>query len=213
MRAVPEHRTTIVTRRSRPQIDRHFPCRSLSGGTIVGPMRTLVIAPIAALALAACDTKDPGPGPAKADPPAPASSPAAAPVAPAPAKARPASSPNEVDLTFAGGLTATLRGKGGLCAKGLGANFEVRSDELGVTPSFQLNILVTAENEWENPAITLNVSEPRRSWARDRRTPPAGESITLARDHTQAIVDTTLRAIPSGEPVRVKGSIRCPKGQ
>ncbi|WP_434044244.1 MULTISPECIES: hypothetical protein [Sorangium] len=175
-------------------------------------MRPLSIAPIAALALAACDTKDAGHGPAKTEPPAPASTPAAEPVAPAPAKKGPASSRNEVDLTFEGGLTATLRGKGGLCAKGLGANFEVRSDELGVTPSFKLNILVTAEDEWKNPAITLNVSEPRGSWARDRRTAPAGESIALARDHTQATIDTTLRAIPSGEPIRVKGSIRCPKG-
>jgi len=171
-------------------------------------MRTLVIAPLTALALAACDAKDASPEPAKVAPPAPASELVAA----APAKAGPASSPNEVDLTFEGGLTATLRGKGGRCAKGLGANFEVRSDELGVTPSFKLNILVTAEDEWENPAITLNVTEPRGSWARDRSTAPAGESIELARDHTQALVDTTLRAIPGGEPIRVKGSIHCLKG-
>lgn len=79
-------------------------------------------------------------------------------------------------------------------------------------PGAALSAIVTAEDEWKNPAITLNVSEPRGSWARDRRTAPAGESIALARDHTQATIDTTLRAIPSGEPIRVKGSIRCLKG-
>jgi hypothetical protein len=172
-------------------------------------MHTLVNAVIAAVALAACEAKDAPPTPAKAT--APAAGSAAGAAAPAP-ESRAVDSPNEVDLRFEGGLTATLRGKGGRCAKGLGANFEVRSDELGVTPSFKFNVLVTSEGEWDNPAITLNVTEPRGSWARDRTAAPPGESITLARDHTQALIDTTLRAIPGGEPIRVKGSIRCPKG-
>lgn len=171
-------------------------------------VRTTPIRLIVALTFAACDAKDPAPEPAKAAP-APAPTTAVDPPAPVAHKVAPASSPNEVDLTFEGGFAATLKGNGGLCAKGLGANFEVRSDELGVTPSFKLNILVTAEDEWQNPAITLNVSDPRGSWARDRRTAPAGESLDLARDHTHAILDTTLRAIPGGEPVKVRGSIRC----
>lgn len=175
-------------------------------------MRTLVITLLAAVASAACDSKEAAPAtPVQAPQPAQAPAEGAGEkTAPAP-KARPAESPNEVDLTLSGGVTATLKGKGGSCSKGLGANFEVRSDELGVTPSFALNILVTSEDEWDNPAITLNVSEPRGSWARDRRTPPAGESLELARDHTGATVDTTLRPIAGGEPVKVKGSIRCPK--
>ncbi|MBZ5710776.1 hypothetical protein [Nannocystis pusilla] len=175
-------------------------------------MRTSVIAAFAVVALMACDAQEATPAPAKPAPAAPAAAPAAPATAPPPPAKAPAASPNEVDLTFEGGFTATLRGKGGLCAPGLGANFEVRSEELGVAPAFKLNILVTAEDEWANPAITLNVDAPRGSWARDRRTPPAGESIALARDHTEATIDTTLRAIPSGEPVKVKGSIRCPKG-
>lgn len=173
-------------------------------------MRTLLIAPIAALALAACDAKDPAPKAAPA--PAPTPAPAADTPAPAPAKPTPASSPNEVDLTFEGGLTATLRGNAGSCSKGLGAQFEVSSDELGVTPSFKLTILVTSEEEWSSPSIALNATDPKGNWVRDRRTPPAGESFDLARDHTHATLDTTLRALPSGDPVRVKGSIRCPKG-
>lgn len=173
-------------------------------------MRSLATTLLALASLAACDSKDPAPArPAPA--PTPADAPAPTPAAPAP-KASPAASPNEVDLTFSGGLTATLKGKAGLCARGLGANFQVRSEELGVAPAFSFNILVTSEDEWTNPAITLNVTEPRGNWARNRQSPPAGESIDLARDHTSATMDTTLRPVAGGEPVRVQGSIRCPKG-
>lgn len=171
-------------------------------------MRTLLLPSLVLLTLAACDAKDPaGDKPA----PAPAPAPAADPPAPAAPKAAPASSPNEVDLVLEGGLEATLKGKGGLCAKGLGANFEVRSEEFGVSPSFKLNILVTSEDEWQNPSIVLNATEPRGNWGRDRNTPPAGEKLDLARDHTHAIIDTTLRPVVGGEPVKVRGSIRCPK--
>lgn len=171
-------------------------------------VRSLLLHSLILLTLAACDAKDPAPA---AEEPAPAPTPAAEPPAPAAAKPTPPSSPNEVDLVLEGGLTATLKGKGGLCAKGLGANFEVRSEEFGVTPSFKLNILVTSEDEWQNPSIILNATEPRGNWARDRRTAPAGEKLDLAREHTHAIIDTTLRPVVSGEPVKVRGSIRCPK--
>src|SRR5687767_12518386 len=79
-------------------------------------------------------------------------------------KKPPPESPNEVDLTFTGAINATLKGKGGICEKGLGANYGVRSAEFGVSPDFEMTILVTSEDEWADPKVILNVRDPRASY-------------------------------------------------
>lgn len=171
-------------------------------------MRTICLA---ALLLVACGKDDDTPtAPEAAKAPTPPTAPQAEPVTGhgaehPPAAVDQAESRNEYDLTFTGGLEKRLQGKGGVCAPGLGASFRVQADGVDFT------ILVTSEEEWTNPAILLNVLEPKGHWGRNRQKPPAGETIELARDHTSATVDTTLRAVTGGEPVKVKGTIRCPK--
>jgi len=171
-------------------------------------MRTILVC--AALALLGCGKDDPS---SKKEPAKEPAAPREVPPDPEPAAkppATPPASPNQVDLVFEGGVDAKLQGQGGTCAEGLGASFRVRSEELGVTPAFELSILVTSEEEWTNPAIVLDVAEPRGNWGRNKDKPPAGETIDLARDRTQATIDTVLQPIGGGEPVKVKGTIKCP---
>src|SRR5258706_11628893 len=74
------------------------------------------------------------------------------------------------DLTLTGAVTAKLVGTAGTCTcRGDTANITMRSDDLKVAPSFELNILVTEPAEWTDPAMVINVKEPQRgSFGRNR---------------------------------------------
>lgn len=138
----------------------------------------------------------------------------AAPTAPKEPKARPASpkSDSDVDLTFSGAFSATLKGKAGSCSLRKsgpipGATWQVRSDELGVTP--QLDLAIIAEPKtFQNPTMIVNVRGDRTtSYARPENQKDA--KLVLAEDATSAELDVELKAVVGGGKLRVAGTIKC----
>jgi hypothetical protein len=125
-------------------------------------------------------------------------------------------SANEVALTIEGAITAKLEGRAGSCSlrkSGAipGATFQVRSEELGVTPAFNLTVIAEA-NAFQDPTIALNVTAPERAhYVRNRAKKNSAERIMLAEDATSADLDVTLQGVATPGTVRLKGSIRCAK--
>ena len=141
------------------------------------------------------------------------------PDAPAPASAKPEPatprSENEVDLTFTGAFTATLKGKAGMCSRRKsgpipGATWKVSSADLGVTtPTFDITI-ITEPKTIQNPAIIVNVKgDQRASYARPLDQKDA--RLALAEDATSAELDVVLKKVAAKNQLHVVGSIKCAK--
>ncbi|HUS62936.1 MAG TPA: hypothetical protein VMZ28_00285 [Kofleriaceae bacterium] len=136
--------------------------------------------------------------------------------APAEPKTRPASpkSDSDVDLTFSGAFSATLKGKAGSCSLRKsgpipGATWQVRSEELAVTPPLDLTIIAEPK-AFQNPTMIVNLRGDRTtSYARPENQKDA--KLVLAEDATSAEVDVELVAVVGGGKLRVAGSIRCSK--
>jgi hypothetical protein len=129
---------------------------------------------------------------------------------------RPASAPlsdNRVELIFAGAFPARLSGEAGRCSLRRsgpipGATWQVRSEELGVTPAFSLTIIAEPD-AFDDPSIVVNVTgENRASYA--RRPGSRDDRLALAQDATSADVDVELKLVgTTSESLRVTGTIRC----
>lgn len=129
-------------------------------------------------------------------------------------KPAPAASPNDVDLTFEGAFAAKLTGKAGMCSVRKsgplpGATWQVRSEELGATPDFDLTI-ISEEKSFDDPSIIVNVKgDARASYGRHRGGKDA--KLVVARDGTSAELDVILKKVAAaGEDLHVTGTIRCP---
>jgi hypothetical protein len=192
-------------------------------------MRTLALSPLLVplLALAACNDAKPAPAPGAEAPPAqPApvlpSQAAAAPAQPAAAPAPEAAAPGagehargEVEVELTGDLAGTFRGAGATCSQfeiegAPSATIKVMSRDLGSDQDWDLTFMVTSEEEWETPAVILNVRGATRASYTYAKQEPAGESVSVARDLTGATIDLTLKELVGKRKVKVKGTIRCP---
>jgi hypothetical protein len=197
-------------------------------------MRKLALFPL--LMVVACNDSRPAPASAPqaeapAAQPAPGAPPSQAPSAPpsqaateAPAEApgpEPAAAAEvepalgEVELELGGALTGTLRGAGAACSRfeiegTSSATIKVMSRDLGAEQDWDLTLMVTTEEEWETPAVILNVRGATRASYTYARKEPAGESVSVARDLTGATIDLTLKELVGKRTVKVKGTIRCP---
>lgn len=189
-------------------------------------MRKLALIPL--LIVVACNDSKSAPTPAaeaEATQPAPSTPPSQAaveapgpePAAPAAAEARPAL--GEVELELSGALTGTLRGAGAACSRfeiegTPSATIKVMSRDLGAEQDWDLTLMVTTEEEWETPAVILNVRGATRASYTYAKKEPAGESVSVARDltgaTTGATIDLTLKELVGKRTVKVKGAIRCP---
>ena len=117
-----------------------------------------------------------------------------------------------VDLVLSGAVTATVKGTAGLCScKGDSANITLRSDDFKVSPSFDLNILVTTADEWTNPALIINVKAPQRgSYGRNAARHGDGDKISVAKDCSVVTIDNAvLKGIASKGEIVMKGLITC----
>jgi hypothetical protein len=117
-----------------------------------------------------------------------------------------------VDLAMTGAVTATVKGTAGLCScKGDSASITLRSDDFKVSPSFDLNILVTSPEEWNDPAIIVNVKAPQRgSYGRNRVRHGDGEKMSFAKDCSAVTIDhALLKGIASRGDIVLKGLITC----
>lgn len=189
-------------------------------------MRKLALIPL--LVLVACNESQPAPAPApEAEAPAAQPAPEAPPAqATAPQATTPATAPaavpapagpalGEVELELSGALTGTFRGAAAACSRfetegAPGASVKVMSRDLGADQDWDLTFLVTSEEEWETPAVILNVRGATRASYTYPKQEPAGESVSVARDLTGAAIDLTLKELVGKAKVRVKGTIRCP---
>lgn len=144
---------------------------------------------------------------------APAQAPGPEPAASAAAEVKPAL--GEVELELSGALTGTLRGAGAACSRfeiegTSSATIKVMSRDLGAEQDWDLTLMVTTEEEWETPAVILNVRGATRASYTYAKKEPAGESVSVARDLTGATIDLTLKELVGKRTVKVKGTIRCP---
>lgn len=119
----------------------------------------------------------------------------------------PTPSKHDVDLTFTGELDVTLKGKAGTCdgVEG-GASFQVRSEELGVEPPFELAVVILGEEDWAKPATVLNVKsgdKPSYVWKKTKGT------VVAQRDRSRVDFDVTLDNLLGTGTVTVQGSIVC----
>jgi hypothetical protein len=106
-----------------------------------------------------------------------------------------------------GDVTATLKGAAGTCG-GVsgGASFTVRSEELGVTPSFELAVVILGEKDWATPPTVLNVKEPAKaSYAWNKTT----GTVVAQRDRSRVDIDAELKNVGGSGTVKVVGSIVC----
>ena len=135
---------------------------------------------------------------------------------PMPPKEKPATtaSSNDVDLTFSGAFNATLKGKAGLCSVRKsgpmpGATWQVRSEELGVKPDFNLSI-ISETKSFDDPAMVVNVTgDNRTSYARKRGSKDV--KLVVAHDGTSAELDVLLEHVASSAgDLHVVGTIKCP---
>lgn len=205
-------------------------------------MRKLALSPLLVplLALAACNETRPAPTPeAPAAQPAPGTTTqavaapaqpalAAAPEAATPAAAAPeppADEParGEVELELSGDLTGTFRGAGATCSgfeiEGTpSATIKVMARDLGSDQDWDLTLMVTSAEEWETPAVILNVRSATRTSYTYAKKEPAGESVSVTRDPSRATtgaaigatIDLSLKELVGKRKVKVKGTIRCP---
>ncbi len=207
-------------------------------------MRKLALSPLLVplLALAACNETRPAPTPeaeAPAAQPAPGTPPqaAAAPAQPALAAAPEAATPTaaalepaadepargEVELELSGDLTGTFRGAGATCSgfeiDGTpSATIKVMARDLGSDQDWDLTLMVTSAEEWETPAVILNVRSATRTSYTYAKKEPAGESVSVTRDPSGATtgaaigatIDLSLKELVGKRKVKVKGTIRCP---
>lgn len=139
------------------------------------------------------------------------------PDAPAPARPRAAApkSDNEVDLTFTGAFTATLKGKAGMCSRRksgpiLGSTWQVHSVDLGVSkPAFDFTI-ITEPKTIQNPAMVVNVKGEQRA-SYNRPLDQEDARLALAEDATSAEIDVVLKKVAGKDTLHVVGSIKCAK--
>lgn len=130
----------------------------------------------------------------------------------APRKPARPKSDNQVDLTFTGALTATLKGKAGSCSLRKsgpmpGATWQVRSEELAAQPPLEL-VIISETSSFDDPSIVVNVTgEARTSYARHRGKPDA--RLVVARDATSAELDVEMKQVVGGGKLRVVGTIKC----
>jgi hypothetical protein len=118
-----------------------------------------------------------------------------------------AASNNDVDITVTGEFSATLKGKAGTCGgvEG-GASFVVKSEELGVSPTFEIAVIILSEEDWPTPPTILNVKEPNKASYAWNKT--AG-TVVAQRDRSKVELDADLKNVATGGIVHVKGSIVC----
>lgn len=199
------------------------------------------------LALAACnetrsaptpEAEAPAAQPAPGTPPQAAAAPAqpaqaAAPEAATPAAATPAAAApappageparGEVELELSGDLTGTFRGAGATCSgfeiEGTpSATIKVMARDLGSDQDWDLTLMVTSAEEWETPAVILNVRSATRTSYTYAKKEPAGESVSVTRDPSGATtgaaigatIDLSLKELVGKRKVKIKGTIRCP---
>jgi hypothetical protein len=153
--------------------------------------------------------------PAQAAAPEPAAPEPAAPEPAAPEPTAPEPARGEVELELSGALTGTFRGAGATCSRfeiegTPSATIKVMSRDLGSDQDWDLTFMVTSEEEWETPAVILNVRGATRTSYTYARKEPAGESVSVARDLTGATIDLTLKELVGKRKVKLKGTIRCP---
>jgi hypothetical protein len=197
-------------------------------------MRTLALSPflVPLLSMAACNDAKPDPIPPASAPEAPAAQPAPgtpppqAAAAPAQPAEVPALSPEgdevvhgDVELELSGALTGTFRGAAATCSRfeadgAQSASIKVMSRQLEVAEDWDLTFMVTSEEEWETPAVILNVRGATRASYTYPGKAPAGESVSVTRDSagapTGATIDLTLKEMVGKRAIKIKGFVRCP---
>lgn len=117
-----------------------------------------------------------------------------------------------VDLTLSGAVTAKLAGTAGTCTcHDDSANITIRSDDLKVAPSFELNVLVTEPAEWNDPAMVINVKAPQRgSFGRNRVRHGPDDKLSVTHDCAQVTIDhVVLKGVATKGEVAVTGKITC----
>jgi hypothetical protein len=117
-----------------------------------------------------------------------------------------------VDLTLTGAVTAKLVGTAGTCScHDDSANITIRSDDLKVQPSLELNVLVTEAAEWNDPALVINVKAPQRgSFGRNRVRHGPDDKLSVAKDCSQATFEhVVLKGVATKGDVTVTGTITC----
>jgi hypothetical protein len=117
-----------------------------------------------------------------------------------------------VDLTLTGAVTATIKGTGGTCVcKNGTASITLRSDEFGVQPSFDLNLVVTTAEEWTSPAVSINVKAPQRgSYGRALARNGGTDKLSMADDCTIARIEqAVLAGIATKGEITLRGTITC----
>lgn len=116
------------------------------------------------------------------------------------------------DLTLTGAVTAKLAGTAGTCTcHDDSANITIRSDDLKVAPSFELNVLVTEPAEWNDPAVVINVKAPQRgSFGRNRVRHGPDDKLAVAKDCSQVTIEhVVLKGVATKGDVAVTGTITC----
>jgi hypothetical protein len=122
-------------------------------------------------------------------------------------------SENEVDLTFSGAFSATLKGKAGMCSLRKsgpipGATWQVRSEELGASaPTFDFTIIAEPDKFQDPTAIVNTKGDRRASYGRARGANDA--KLVLAEDATSAEVDLVLKQVAGKGELKVVGTIKC----
>ncbi|MCW5832660.1 MAG: hypothetical protein KIS78_09645 [Labilithrix sp.] len=100
-----------------------------------------------------------------------------------------------------------MKGKAGTCG-GVsgGASFQVRSEELGVDPPFELSVVILGEEDWAEPPTVLNVTSGDRAsyvWNKTAGT------VVAQRDGSRVEFDVELGRVAAAGSVTIKGSIVC----
>ncbi|MBX3190631.1 MAG: hypothetical protein KF819_26760 [Labilithrix sp.] len=112
-----------------------------------------------------------------------------------------------VDITVSGDFEARLEGKAGTCG-GVsgGASFRVTSDALGVSPTFEIAVVILEEEDWAKPPTVLNVTAPNKTsytWS------GATGTVVAQRDRSRVDIDIEMKQVAAPGTVKVKGSIVC----
>jgi hypothetical protein len=116
----------------------------------------------------------------------------------------------EIDLTFSGSTNATLKGTAGTCG-GVEGGFSarVRTEELGVSPNFELAVIILGEEDFAKPPTILNEKEgAKRSYGWNG----TDGTVVAQRDRSRVDFDgAVLKNVVGAETATVTGSIVCKK--
>lgn len=134
---------------------------------------------------------------------------------PAPPPPPPTGNLGEVDLTLSGMLEGSYQARAADCGvftiEGQeGRSVKVTSAALGAAGDWDLTIMATTAEEFDRPAVILNIRGDDRASFVWKRKLPEGESVTLHRDGTGADLELTLRDIVGSGTIKVEGTLRCP---